>query len=109
MDCGYSLEPPRRGGSNEYPQSMFRAKKMKNYRVFYLKIFNQSVHVKSGYALFMPPSPPTSRKLVGHIAFGSLVRLFVHLLVKQFIWSRTNRDRTLKFFMLTKQQENIPI
>ena len=21
--CGYSLEPPRRGGSNEYPQSMF--------------------------------------------------------------------------------------
>ena len=21
-DCGYSLEPPRRGGSNEYPQSM---------------------------------------------------------------------------------------
>ena len=23
LDCGYSLEPPRRGGSNEYPQSMF--------------------------------------------------------------------------------------
>ena len=23
--CGYSLEPPRRGGSNEYPQSMFWA------------------------------------------------------------------------------------
>ena len=23
MDCGYSLEPPRRGGSNVYPQSMF--------------------------------------------------------------------------------------
>ena len=22
-DCGYSLEPPRRGGSNEYLQSMF--------------------------------------------------------------------------------------
>ena len=25
IDCGYSLEPPRRGGSNEYPQSMFWA------------------------------------------------------------------------------------
>ena len=25
MDCGYSLEPPRRGGSKEYPQSMFWA------------------------------------------------------------------------------------
>ena len=24
-DCGYSLEPPRRGGSKEYPQSMFWA------------------------------------------------------------------------------------
>ena len=23
IDCGYSLEPSRRGGSNEYPQSMF--------------------------------------------------------------------------------------
>ena len=23
IDCGYSLDPPRRGGSNAYPQSMF--------------------------------------------------------------------------------------
>ena len=23
IDCGYSLEPPCRGSSNEYPQSMF--------------------------------------------------------------------------------------
>ena len=26
IDCGYSLEPPRRGGSNENPQSMFEQK-----------------------------------------------------------------------------------
>ena len=26
IDCGYSLEPPRRGGSNEYPQSMILSK-----------------------------------------------------------------------------------
>ena len=25
IDCGYSLEPPQWGGSNEYPQSMFWA------------------------------------------------------------------------------------
>ena len=25
IDCGYSLEPPRRGDSNEYSQSMFWA------------------------------------------------------------------------------------
>ena len=30
IDCGYSLEPPRRGGSNEYPQSMFSSKNKKN-------------------------------------------------------------------------------
>ena len=29
IDCGYSLEPPRRGGSNEYPQQ-----KYENYQSF---------------------------------------------------------------------------
>ena len=29
-DCGYTLEPPRRGGSNEYPQFMFWSKNKKN-------------------------------------------------------------------------------
>ena len=28
-DCGYTLEPPRRGGSNEYPLSMFWPKNEK--------------------------------------------------------------------------------
>ena len=26
IDCGYSLEPPRRGGSNEYPNLCFEQK-----------------------------------------------------------------------------------
>ena len=30
IDCGYTLEPPQRGGSNEYPQSMFWSKNKKN-------------------------------------------------------------------------------
>ena len=29
IDCVYALEPPRRGGSNEFPQSMFWAKILK--------------------------------------------------------------------------------
>ena len=37
IDCGYSLELPRRGGSNEYPHSMFLSRNMKNIRIFYLK------------------------------------------------------------------------
>ena len=28
--CGYALDPPRRGGSNEYPQYMFWSKNKKN-------------------------------------------------------------------------------
>ena len=40
IDCGYSLEPPRRGGSNEYQQSMFWAEIWKKYQSFYLKIFS---------------------------------------------------------------------
>ena len=30
IDCGYLLEPPRRGGCNEYPQSMFLSRNKKN-------------------------------------------------------------------------------
>ena len=29
IDCGYTLEPSRRGGSNEYPQFMFWSKNKK--------------------------------------------------------------------------------
>ena len=37
IDCGYSLEPPRRGGSNEYPQSMFWEKIWKISEIFIWK------------------------------------------------------------------------
>ena len=30
IDCRYSLEPPRWGGSNEYPQSMSLSRNKKN-------------------------------------------------------------------------------
>ena len=30
IDCGYTLEPPRRGDSNEYPHSIFWSKNKKN-------------------------------------------------------------------------------
>ena len=36
IDCGYPLEPPRRGGSNEYPQSMFWAEIWK-ISIFYFE------------------------------------------------------------------------
>ena len=30
IDCGFPLEPPHRGGSNENPQSMFLSRNKKN-------------------------------------------------------------------------------
>ena len=46
IDCGYSLEPPRRGGSNEYPQSMFLSRNNKN-NVYPCK--SQFYNIKVGF------------------------------------------------------------
>ena len=46
IDCGYSLEPPRRGGSNEYPQSMFLSRNKKN-NVYLCK--PQFYYIKVGF------------------------------------------------------------
>ena len=40
MDCWYSLEPPRRGGSNEHSQSMFLAEIKKKYQNFFIWKFS---------------------------------------------------------------------
>ena len=51
IDCGYSLEPPRRGGSNEYPQSMFSSRNKKNNvypckrQFYYIKVGFKGVNV----------------------------------------------------------------
>ena len=51
IDCGYSLEPPRRGGSNGYPQSMFlnRNKKINVYpckpQFYYIKVGFKGVRI----------------------------------------------------------------
>ena len=54
IDCGYSLEPPRRGGSNENPQSMFLSRNKKNNvypcksPFYYLKVGFKGVKIKIG-------------------------------------------------------------
>ena len=40
IDCGHSLEPPRWGGSNEYPQSMFWAEMWKISEIFFIWKFS---------------------------------------------------------------------
>ena len=48
IDCGYTLEPPRRGGSNEYPQSMFWSKNKKN-RYTPAAMIPQFYYIKVGF------------------------------------------------------------
>ena len=51
IDCGYSLEPPRRGGSNEYPQSMLFEQNKKNNvypckaQFYYIKVGFKGVRI----------------------------------------------------------------
>ena len=51
IDCGYTLEPPRRGGSNVYPQSMFWRNNKKNIYTpanpsfFYIKVGFKGVYI----------------------------------------------------------------
>ena len=50
IDCGYSLEPPRRGGSNEYPQFVLtRNKKINVYpckpQFYYIKVGFKGVKI----------------------------------------------------------------
>ena len=51
IDCGYSLEPPHRGGSNEYPQSMFLSINKKNNvypckpQFYYIKVGFKGVKI----------------------------------------------------------------
>ena len=58
----YSLEPPRRGGSNEYPQSMFWAEIWKNIRIFssenfHFSVVNFSVYLKRHFFVMDSDQP----------------------------------------------------
>ena len=46
IDCGYLLEPPQQGGSNEYPQSMFLSRNKKNNAYPYKPQFH---YIKVGF------------------------------------------------------------
>ena len=52
IDCRYSLEPPRRGGSNEYLQSMFSSRNKENDvypckpQFYYIKVGFKGVKIK---------------------------------------------------------------
>ena len=55
IGCGYMLEPPRLGGSNEYPQSMFWTNNKKKIvypcipQFYYIKVGLKGVFIARTY------------------------------------------------------------
>ena len=87
IDCGYTLEPPRRGGSNEYPQSMFWSKNKKNrYTPAYSSFRGYTFH--------------------GHVFMMKLVLLF-HLLEKTDDLGYRPRPEDIKLFFSCSTQLSI--
>ena len=71
IDCGYSLEPPQRGGSNEYPQSMVWAKIRKNNvypckpQFYYIKVGFKGV--KLNRRVFVMPGVTGKGTLINNV------------------------------------------
>ena len=85
--CGYSLEAPRRGASNEYLQHMFSCRNKKDIRIFRMKkapylllclyfsnmIFSNSSHHMNFHIISeMPDSPFFLYKVVNRGGVGCL-------------------------------------
>ena len=70
IDCGYSLEPPRRGGSNEYQQPMFLSRNKKNNvypckpQFYYIKVGFLRGSKLYRYVLVMSNQPAQSHRLI---------------------------------------------
>ena len=63
IDCGYSLEPPRRGGSNEYLQSMFWAEtwKISEFFIWKFSVFGSVISIylnRRVFAMLGKNTPP---------------------------------------------------
>ena len=91
IDCGYSFEPPRRGGSNEYPQLYVLSRNMKSTgfssESFHFLVIQFSIHLNRRvfvmvchYLFFISPSVGASRRLCSvivpfpahlHLNFGA--------------------------------------
>ena len=60
IDCGYLLEPPRRGGSNEYPQSMFWPEiwKISKFFIWKFSVFGGEIFIYLNRHVFVMEALP---------------------------------------------------
>ena len=87
IGCRYSLEPPRRGCSHEYPQSMFRAEIWK-YQIFYQKIFSFLVVKFSIYLNRHVFVMRLSLFIFRHSNWGRLSNFNIKILFRHSYWDR---------------------
>ena len=97
IDCGFLLEPPRRGGSNKYPQSMFLSRNKKNDiypckpQFYYIKVGFKGVkiiqaclmlsNVKSEWSI----TSPSAWYMAQNFHLKSLHLLMKKILISQYI------------------------
>ena len=93
IDFGYSLEPLRRGGSNEYLQSMFLSRNKKKYvypckpQFYYIKVGYKGVNIicfRDGTSCIKSPWEKTYERL--NIAMALKQKLKILLIGNQDHW-----------------------
>ena len=97
IHCGYSLEPPRWGGSDEYPQSMFLSRNKKTNvhpcksQFYYIKVGFKGVKTKQacfhdGMALsILDKDSADAQTVFFFVLFFRFIYLFIFLFIYLFI------------------------
>ena len=114
--CGYSLEVPQRGASNEYPQHMFLSRSKKNIDTFWLK----KKHLIKSYATVQVSSKGTAKTLIRQYRDKRLVWTFtlcLHTTEVSFCTPQIHRNfhsswqdaffnpKVLMFFLISPQKK----
>ena len=101
IDCGCSLEPPHRGGSNEYPQAMFWAEIWKNNRLILSESFNFlvvkfSIHLNRHFFVMWWVLPATVITSLAISGWGKMLCFLVvsshRCFISVFLWFLCSRS-----------------
>ena len=81
--CGYLLEAPRRGASNEYPQYMYSSRNKKNFSGYPLLSVAMKIETYSKYLMLVksiktPPQRCSTTNLKAIVLVNFVLRLFDH-------------------------------
>ena len=101
------LEPPRRGGSNEYPQSMFWSKNKKNRNTpanpfFYIKVGFKGVYI--AWTCFRDGVILQKKNLHIHKSKGQMM-IISQIEILTMIFNQNNKNKHTKLYILILMQQ----